>query len=191
MSPTIFIDSITFQILALTGGYHRLWSHRSYNASYPLQLFLAIVGAGIAERPIVWWARLHRAHHRYTDTDLDPYGAHRGLLWSHIGWLFFKPRFVGAVDLSDLKNNPIVQWQYRNYLWLSIVMTVGLPSLIAGWGWNDWVGGFVFAGATRAMIVQHVSLLCYLEYHSQLIYTAAGKFHYQQFGTLHGGYTIR
>ncbi|CAD6938789.1 unnamed protein product, partial [Tilletia controversa] len=65
--------------LGITAGYHRLWAHRAYNASTPLQYFLAFMGTGAVEGSIHWWARGHRAHHRYTDTNLDPYGAHNGL----------------------------------------------------------------------------------------------------------------
>ena len=64
----------------ITAGYHRLWAHRSYNAIVPLQIFLAFAGAGAAQGSIRWWSRGHRSHHRYTDTDLDPYNAQRGEL---------------------------------------------------------------------------------------------------------------
>ena len=69
--------------LGITAGYHRLWAHTSYKASTPLKLFLAAVGAGAVEGSIRWWARDHRAHHRYTDTDKDPYSVRKGLLYSH------------------------------------------------------------------------------------------------------------
>jgi stearoyl-CoA desaturase (delta-9 desaturase) len=70
--------------LGITAGYHRLWAHRSYNASEPLQYFLAAAGAGSVQGSIKWWARGHRAHHRYTDTKLDPYSAHEGFWWAHV-----------------------------------------------------------------------------------------------------------
>jgi len=62
-------------------GYHRLWSHRAYNASKPLEYLLAVAGGGSVQGAILWWARGHRSHHRYTDTDLDPYNAERGFWW--------------------------------------------------------------------------------------------------------------
>lgn len=55
--------------LGITAGYHRLWAHTSYSATLPLRIFLAAVGGGAVEGSIRWWARDHRAHHRYTDTD--------------------------------------------------------------------------------------------------------------------------
>ena len=45
-------------------GYHRLWSHRAYNASRPLEYFLAVAGGGSVQGAIWWWARGHRSHHR-------------------------------------------------------------------------------------------------------------------------------
>jgi stearoyl-CoA desaturase (Delta-9 desaturase) len=144
--------------LGITAGYHRLWAHRSYNASRPLEYFLAITGAGAVQGSIKWWARGHRAHHRYTDTDLDPYGAHHGLLWSHIGWMVVKPRRKpGVADISDLSKNHVVRWQHRWYLTLLILMAFAVPTLVAGLGWGDWRGGMYYAGATRLMFVHHVS----------------------------------
>ncbi|KZV81110.1 delta 9-fatty acid desaturase [Exidia glandulosa HHB12029] len=142
--------------LGITAGYHRLWSHRCYNASKPLEWFLALAGAGAVQGSIRWWSRGHRAHHRYTDTELDPYSAHKGLLWSHIGWLVLLPRRKpGVADVSDLSRNPIVMWQNRNYRSLFLLMGFIFPTLVAGLGWGDWWGGFFFAGAARLCFVHH------------------------------------
>jgi len=140
----------------ITAGYHRLWAHRSYNASKPLQYFLALAGAGAVEGSIKWWARGHRAHHRYTDTELDPYNAHRGLLWSHVGWMVVKPRRKpGVADVSDLSKNEVVRWQHRWYVWLILLMGFGVPTVIPGLLWGDWRGGYIYAGATRLLFVHH------------------------------------
>jgi len=144
-------------LTGITAGYHRLWAHRSYNASKPLQYFLAAAGSGAVQGSIKWWCRGHRAHHRYTDTDLDPYGAHHGLFWSHIGWMIVKPRRKpGVADVSDLSKNEVIRWQHRWYLELILIMGLGIPTLVAGLGWGDWRGGFFYAGAARLMFVHHV-----------------------------------
>ena len=118
-----------------------------------------MLGAGAVEGSIRWWARGHRAHHRYTDTDLDPYNAHKGLLWSHIGWMILKPRRKpGVADVSDLSTNDIVQWQHRHYLKLVFIMGAIFPTLVAGLGWGDWKGGYVYAGLLRLVFVHHVSV---------------------------------
>ncbi|KAK0232919.1 delta 9-fatty acid desaturase protein [Armillaria fumosa] len=144
--------------LGITAGYHRLWSHRSYNASLPLQYILAIAGAGSLQGSIKWWSRGHRAHHRYTDTDLDPYNAHRGLFYSHIGWMLVKPRRKpGVADVSDLSKNNVVKWQHKHYLTLILAMGFLFPSLIAWLGWGDAKGGFVYAGVMRLVFVHHLT----------------------------------
>ncbi|KIY69335.1 hypothetical protein CYLTODRAFT_442758 [Cylindrobasidium torrendii FP15055 ss-10] len=145
-----------FTGLGITAGYHRLWAHRSYNASKPLQYFLAFAGAGAVEGSIKWWSRGHRAHHRYTDTDLDPYNAHRGFFYSHIGWMLVKPRRrPGVADVSDLSKNPAVKWQHRFYLPLIILAAFVVPSVVAHYGWGDARGGFVYAGVLRLCFVHH------------------------------------
>ncbi|TDL24620.1 delta 9-fatty acid desaturase protein [Rickenella mellea] len=145
-----------FTGLGITAGYHRLWAHRSYNASPPLEYALAMMGSGAVQGSIKWWTRGHRAHHRYTDTDLDPYGAHRGLFWSHIGWMLMETRkSPGHTDMSDLSKNRVVRWQLRWHLWLIIGMGFVLPTVIPGWGWGDWRGGYVYAAAVRLLFVHH------------------------------------
>ncbi|CAF5094626.1 unnamed protein product, partial [Rotaria sp. Silwood1] len=95
----------------VTAGYHRPFAHRSYEAVLPLRYILLMLAAGSVQGSALWWTRDHRAHHRYTDTDLDPYGAHKGLFHSHIGWLLMKPRRKpGFVDMSDLNHDTSVQW---------------------------------------------------------------------------------
>jgi len=142
--------------LGITAGYHRLWAHRSYNASLPLQYFLAFAGAGAVEGSIKWWSRGHRAHHRYTDTDLDPYNAHRGLYWSHVGWMMIKPRRKpGVADISDLNKNGVVRWQHKYYLWLIALMAFVVPTVIPWLGWDDARGGYFYAGILRLCFVHH------------------------------------
>jgi len=142
--------------LGITAGYHRLWAHRAYNASKPLQYALALAGAGAAEGSIKWWSRGHRAHHRYTDTDLDPYNAHRGLYWSHIGWMLVKPRRrPGVADVSDLSKNEVVKWQHKHYVVLMLLMAFIVPTVIPWLMWGDAKGGYVYAAVLRLCFVHH------------------------------------
>ncbi|POW15519.1 hypothetical protein PSTT_02078 [Puccinia striiformis] len=114
-----------FTGLGITAGYHRLWAHRSYNASLPLQYFLALGGSGAVEGSIRWWAR---------------------------GWMVVKPRRKpGVADVSDLSRNQVVRWQHRWYLPLIFGMGFLFPTMVAGLGWNDWRGGFFYAGAARLL----------------------------------------
>jgi stearoyl-CoA desaturase (delta-9 desaturase) len=133
----------------ITAGYHRLFSHRAYEATLTL-------GAGAVQGSAQWWSRGHRAHHRYTDTDLDSYNAHKGMFYSHIGWLLFKPRRrPGVADVTDLTHDPTIQWQHRNYLSLTFFMSFIFPTLLCGLGWGDYCGGYFFAGVLRLVFVHH------------------------------------
>lgn len=141
-------------------GYHRLWSHRSYKASTPLQIFLLAGGTSAVQGSCYWWARAHRSHHRYTDTDLDPYNANRGLLWTHVGWMIFKSSIrSGPSDISDLRHDPVIKWQHRHYFPLVVLFGYLLPSAIPGLIFDDWWGGICFSGALRLTVAHHVSLL--------------------------------
>ncbi|KAH7118253.1 hypothetical protein B0J13DRAFT_613139 [Dactylonectria estremocensis] len=145
--------------LGITAGYHRLWAHTSYKATTPLKIYLAAAGAGAVEGSIRWWSHGHRAHHRYTDTEKDPYSVRKGLLYSHIGWMVFKqnPKRQGRTDIADLNEDPIVVWQHRNYLKCVIFMAFVLPTIVAGFGWSDWLGGFVYVGILRICFVQQAT----------------------------------
>ncbi|WFD29878.1 stearoyl-CoA 9-desaturase, partial [Malassezia sp. CBS 17886] len=122
----------------------------------PLQAVLMCMGSGAVEGSIKWWARGHRSHHRYTDTDLDPYSAHKGLLHAHVGWMILKPRRKpGPVDISDLQKNKVVQFQHRYYLPMILLWGLVFPTVVAGLLWGDWAGGFYFAAVARLVFVHH------------------------------------
>lgn len=145
--------------LGITAGYHRLWAHTSYSASLPLKIFLAACGGGAIEGSIRWWARDHRAHHRFTDTDKDPYSVRKGLLYSHFGWMVLKqnPKRLGRTDISDLNDDIVVIMQHRHYLKVVLFMGLIFPTLVAGLGWGDWLGGYIYAGILRIFFVQQAT----------------------------------
>ena len=73
-------------------------------------------------------------------------------------WMIVKPRIKpGPVDISDLRNNPVVQWQYRNYFVIALTWGVIIPTVIPGYFWGDWRGGYFYAGIFRMVAVHHVS----------------------------------
>jgi stearoyl-CoA desaturase (delta-9 desaturase) len=117
------------------------------------------MGGGAVEGSIRWWSRDHRAHHRYTDTDKDPYSVRKGLLYSHFGWMIMKqnPKRIGRTDISDLNDDPIVVWQHRNYIKTVVFMGLIFPCLVTGLGWGDWKGGFIYAGILRIFFVQQAT----------------------------------
>ncbi|PVU96328.1 hypothetical protein BB560_005816 [Smittium megazygosporum] len=148
-----------FSGLGITAGYHRLWSHSSYKATLPLEIFLLIAGVTAVQESAILWCRHHRAHHRYTDTRLDPYNALKGFFYTHIGWLIFRKdrlRF-SSLGIPDIKIDQFIKWQHENYNFLAIVFSFIVPTAICGYGWGDWRGGFYIASALRLAVIHQLT----------------------------------
>jgi stearoyl-CoA desaturase (delta-9 desaturase) len=145
--------------IGIGSGYHRLWSHRAYEAHWIMRLFLAIVGGMALQNSILVWCIRHRFHHRYVDSnEKDPYSIGRGFWFAHIGWML-KDYKSGELDWSvvpDLQRDPIVAWQHKYYWPLVIAANVGLP-LLLGWMVGDIVGVFLLAGILRLVVSHHVT----------------------------------
>jgi stearoyl-CoA desaturase (delta-9 desaturase) len=148
--------------VGITAGYHRLWSHRSYDASLPVRVILLIMGTGAFEGSVFNWCADHRAHHRFTDTEKDPYNVNKGFMWAHIGWLLWKrdetpeePAY--QIDISDLKRDPLLVHQDRYYLFWAGFIGLALPTLIAGIFWGDWRGGFFYGAMAKSVFLQHAT----------------------------------
>ena len=73
------------RMFAITGFYHRYFSHRTFSTSRAAQFLFALVGNSSLQRGPLWWAAHHRRHHRHPDEHIDPHSPHQhGLLWSHL-----------------------------------------------------------------------------------------------------------
>jgi stearoyl-CoA desaturase (delta-9 desaturase) len=93
------------RMFAITGWYHRYFSHRTFKTSRACQFAFALLGASCAQRGPLWWAGHHRHHHISSDTPDDVHSPrHGGFLWSHIGWFtsrkFFAPRLKSIGDFA-------------------------------------------------------------------------------------------
>jgi len=138
-------------------------------------------GAAAFEGSARWWCRNHRAHHRYVDSDKDPYSVHKGFWYAHLGWMVFKQdsRRAGRVDISDLNSNPILQFQHRFYLPIALFFAFGLPCVIAHFAWDDIWGALVFAGFGRMFFVHQATFL---------VNSLAHSFGSQTYSTEHTSY---
>jgi len=145
--------------IGIGSGYHRLWSHRAYEANWVMRLYLAIVGGMALQNSILVWCIRHRYHHKdVDDNDKDPYSIGRGFWFAHIGWML-KDYESGKLDWSivpDLQRDPIVAWQHKYYWTLVIVTNVGLP-LLLGWMVGDIWGVLLLAGVFRLVVSHHLT----------------------------------
>lgn len=145
--------------LSITAGYHRLWSHKSYEAHFLVRLLFALGGALSIQNSIRVWASNHRSHHRHTDDEaLDPYSARRGLWYSHIGWMLrdYPAAQTDFQNVRDLERDPIVAWQDRHYWLLVLVMNVGMPLLLGALA-GDAIGGLLLMGFLRLVVSHHTT----------------------------------
>jgi stearoyl-CoA desaturase (delta-9 desaturase) len=82
------------RMFAITGFYHRYFSHKAFKTSRPVQFLFALIGSTSVQRGPLWWAAHHRNHHRHSDTEHDPHSARvGGFFWSHMGWFLTERGF--------------------------------------------------------------------------------------------------
>lgn len=146
--------------LSITLGYHRLFSHRAFKASWPVKLFTLIFGAAAFENSALSWSADHRRHHKHVDHDEDPYNAKLGFLHSHIGWIF-KKRNPDTSMVKDLEKDPLVMWQHRHYALIGFVSGMVIPAIIGYFhlGISGAIGGFLVVGVLRTFLVHHFTFL--------------------------------
>ncbi|MEH6580990.1 MAG: fatty acid desaturase [Halioglobus sp.] len=145
--------------LSITGGFHRLWAHKAYEAHPALKWFYALWGAGALQNSILVWASDHRRHHRHVDDNaLDPYSAGRGLWFSHMGWMMreYSSHKEDFSNAKDLLRDPVVMWQHKHYLKLMLLMNIGLPVLLGLWH-GDVIGTLLIVGLLRLIVNHHVT----------------------------------
>jgi stearoyl-CoA desaturase (delta-9 desaturase) len=144
-------------ILGLSAGYHRLFSHRTYEAHPVFRAFLLAFGAGSFQNSAITWAADHRRHHKQVDTDDDPYNARRGFWYSHIGWVLRKTAPAHEIyPVPDLWRDFMVRWQHKLFPIVGGIVAFVVPTLI-GWALGDAWGGFIVAGLIRLVFVWHVT----------------------------------
>ncbi|MBK8695307.1 MAG: fatty acid desaturase [Deltaproteobacteria bacterium] len=126
----------------ITAGYHRYFAHRSYKTSRWFQFVLAWVGASSVQKGPLWWAGLHRMHHRWSDTPRDIHSPkQRGFWYSHVGWIT-APDHDGT-DLAlipDFAKYPELRWIDR-FHWVPFAVLTALCFAIDGWRGVVWGAG--------------------------------------------------
>jgi stearoyl-CoA desaturase (Delta-9 desaturase) len=116
------------RMFAITGFYHRYFSHRAFKTSRVGQFVFALIGASAVQRGPLWWAAHHRHHHAHSDGPDDVHSPRqRGFLWSHVGWFLSRRYF--APDLArvrDLQRYPELRWLDRFDILVPVALAVAL-----------------------------------------------------------------
>ncbi len=131
---------------AVTAGYHRYFSHRSYKTGRVFQFLLALLCQSSAQKGVLWWAAKHRHHHAHSDTPEDVHSPREHGFWfAHVGWIF--ARRSGEADLKQVPDFA----KYPELVWLNAHSRQNLPALglallcLAFGGWSCLVVGFFWS----------------------------------------------
>lgn len=145
----VMLHTIIFALLlgicasiGATAGAHRLWSHHAYKATWQLKLMLIVFQTLSVQYSVMYWARAHRLHHKFTDTDADPHNSSRGFYFCHIGWNFYLPHpqvdeKIKKIDVSDLEKDKFVMFQYKYYVVSVLIISYLLPTIVPWYFWNE------------------------------------------------------
>ena len=155
--------------LGVTVGYHRLFTHRSFETNRVVQFVLGVLGSMAVEGPLLDWVALHRKHHQHSDAAGDPHSPHTegkgflgllGGLWhAHVGWVFRPtppdlPRYI-----KDLRQSALLRELSALFpLWVAVGLLIPavLGGVLAG-GWTGALLGLLWGGLVRIFFVHHVT----------------------------------
>ncbi len=142
----VFLALYIWHGLGVTIGYHRLLSHRSFTCIKPLEYFFVLGGYLAFEGSPIWWATMHRAHHRHVDTELDPHSPRFGGVWNaYVGWTMYKtyPEHIDPnTQGKDLLKDPIYRFLDQGGDWtkahmLNFAFGIGLRvAMYFVFGWQ-------------------------------------------------------
>jgi stearoyl-CoA desaturase (Delta-9 desaturase) len=126
------LGSTYIRLFGITAGFHRYFSHKTFQTGRKFQFILALLGTFSAQKGPLWWAAKHRQHHRFSDTNRDIHSPlKQGFWYAHVGWLFKKKsRHTAEQYITDFIQYPELRWIDKNYHLITVIYAL----LIAGIG---------------------------------------------------------
>ncbi len=128
------------RMFAITAGYHRYFSHRTFKMNRFFQFGMALLGTTAAQKGPLWWAANHRLHHRRSDQENDIHSPlQTGFIWSHVGWILGYDHDETQWDqVQDLSKFPELVWLNKHYLIppiaLGVLMGAFFGASALAWG---------------------------------------------------------
>jgi stearoyl-CoA desaturase (delta-9 desaturase) len=154
---------------AITIGYHRLFTHRAFEASDWVKIPLIIFGSMSLQGSLFKWVAVHRKHHRHSDRHGDPHSPNlhgsgfvdmfKGWWHSHVGWIFKEEAADILSNTADLSESRAVN-RAANLFGLWVFLGFLLPTVIAGCATHSWKGallGFIWGGLARTFVGHHMT----------------------------------
>jgi stearoyl-CoA desaturase (delta-9 desaturase) len=152
----LFLFFVTASAMSITVGYHRLFAHKTFKANPVISFLLLFFGAAAFEQSALEWSSQHRDHHRYVDTDKDPYSINRGFFYAHIGWLIFWKHSFNFDNAKDLQKDALLMHQHRYYLLWAIGAGILTP-LLLGLLTGHLLGALLISVCLRLTLVYHAT----------------------------------
>ncbi len=155
--------------VGITVGYHRLYTHRSFEAPAWVRYIFGALGSMAVQGPVLHWVAEHRRHHQHSDHEGDPHSPHghgeslwatlKGAWHSHVGWLFRRPSRELPRYVKDLRQDRVAVAVSRQFpMW--VVLGLLIPAALGGLLTMSWLGvllGFLWGGLVRVFLVHHVT----------------------------------
>jgi stearoyl-CoA desaturase (delta-9 desaturase) len=149
-------------------GFHRYFSHRSFQTTTPIRIILAVLGSMAASGGVVFWVAHHRRHHRYTDKPGDPHSPHlfeegilgrvRGLWHAQLGWLLEGEVTNSMIFAKELVTDPVIA-KINQMQQVCVILGLFIPTVLGGIITGTWMGalqGFLWGGLVRIFLGQHI-----------------------------------
>ena len=131
------------RMFAVTAGYHRYFSHRTFKTSRVMQFLFALVAESTAQKGALWWAAHHRDHHKHSDDAEDVHSPRqRGFWYAHCGWLFDYTEDTKWDRIRDLSKYPELVWLNKYEKLVPLALGVGVWAI---WGWPGLFIGFLLS----------------------------------------------
>ena len=166
---SVFVVLYLFTGFGVTVGYHRLFTHKSFETSSFMKWVFGVAGGMAIEGPIRQWVATHRAHHQHSDDHLDPHSPHvhgdtvystlAGFIHAHVGWMVSpEPTGLGKYVPDLLKDADVRALTKLFPLWA--LLSLAIPSVLGGLLTLTWTGalvGLLWGGLARIFFVHHIT----------------------------------
>lgn len=174
----IFGGMYAVTVVGVGVGFHRLFTHRSFETAPAWRFVWAVLGSMAVEGPVIRWVAVHRKHHQHADVPGDPHSPHvhlhghedehgvggvgamlRGMWHAHVGWLFDKDAADPARYAPDLEADRVVSFVSRGFV-VWVVLGLAIPAALGGVLTGTWMGvllGFLWGGLARVLLVHHMT----------------------------------
>jgi stearoyl-CoA desaturase (Delta-9 desaturase) len=154
----LLVSLYAVTVLGIGIGFHRMLTHRGFDAPAPVRFVLLVLGSMAVEGPAIEWAATHLKHHAKSDKAGDPHSPLEGFWHAHFGWLFRTPAIIEDRYGRQFQDDKVARFVDRTFfLWVFLGLLI--PFAVGFWV-NGWMGAFtgiVWGGLVRVGVVHHVT----------------------------------